>query len=300
MDTSGLRIAASFVQPPHDIVDDISDYLNAFEGLAKSENWPEIIERGERALIKAENLNRFHEKAKICAQLASTSFYQGKYSDARAYVNHCKDLSNDLKDHPLYLRALYLESAINRAEASKQILEKAQEELYQKAVQVGEEATRLFAYYNLNDRELKGKIYFNLGAAHADNPKGNLQLALECYVIARDCFQIINSSNDKIRESLKDDEVRTSFRIGKIYLLQRQYLLTQKIIDEARPRISNKRLAMHGDYLEAQVKFAINDFEDAKKIAERGISISKDIGAKEDQSRLEKLLLKINEKLIPL
>ena len=95
-----------------------------------------------------------------------------------------------------------------------------------------------------------------MGAAHADNPEGDLEKAAHCYATALDCFKSVNTV---------DDIIRTSIRLGKVYLFQKKYKLSQEIINEVRPQISSERLAMHTDYLEAQLQFALNDFLNAEK-----------------------------------
>lgn len=72
-------------------------YIN-FEILAKSEKWKEIISQGTIALETAKNTNRSHDEAKICAQLTSTAFYLGDYTQALIYARHCHELSEEFAD----------------------------------------------------------------------------------------------------------------------------------------------------------------------------------------------------------
>ena len=79
-----------------DAIDVIENYYINFEILAKSEKWKEIISQGAIALEAAKNANRPHDEAKICAQLTSTAFYLGDYTQALMYASHCHELSEEL------------------------------------------------------------------------------------------------------------------------------------------------------------------------------------------------------------
>lgn len=254
----------------------IETYFAHFELLAKSENWNEILAQGKAALETARKEHRLEDEAKICAQLTSTAFYKGDYPEALFYANRCHELAESFTDPSLFIRALYLESAVYRALAAKN-----GDYSYRQAVATAEEAASLYASKGVTNQNLQGKVYFNLGAAHADDPKGNLDKAGDCYSIALACFR----ESDAV-----DDLIRTSIRLGKVYLLQKKPTLCQQLLDEIRPQITSERLAMHADYLEAQLKFAIHDVEGAALVANRGLARAKALGAKEDELRLSSLL----------
>jgi tetratricopeptide (TPR) repeat protein len=266
-------------------VSKLAEFQNSFEVLAKNEKWEEILSLGSLAFEEAKKFGKIQEEAKICAQLTSTCFYQGNYPRALEYVHRCHQLSEELEPS-LFLRALYLESAIYRAFAGKSSDEANEQALYLRAVETGEKAVDLYLEKGIDNTSLKGKIYFNLGAGHADNPKGNLYKAIECYSMAIDCFR-------QSRQS--EDLVRTYIRLGKVRLLQSEYNMTQEIIDEIRPLISSKRIAMHLDYLEAQLRIALKDFYRAKLLVEEGLSKAEMLGANEDYFRFMKLKEIIHE-----
>lgn len=256
---------------------EIANFQDHFESLAKSEKWEEIITQGTAALNHARQQGRVQEEARICAQLTSTAFYQGNYDQALGYVRRCHEISEDFDDPSLFIRALYLESAIYRAHASKS----DDQEIYLQAVQTAEEAADIYVNKAVDNLGLEGKVYFNLGAAHADNPIGNLDKAADCYYKALDCFKSVAAT---------DDWIRSNIRLGKVLLLQKKYDASQKIIDEIRPLISNKRNAMHAGYLEAQLKVALNQISAAKHVAKKGLALAETLGAKEDQIRFRRLL----------
>ncbi len=269
---------SSYLKADEDI---IQTHFNNFEVLSKLEKWEDIISQGKLALTEARRERRFPEEAKICAQLTSTSFYQGNYSEALSYANRCHELAEEFSDPTLFIRALYLESAVHRALAGKGANEQDQQGSYQLAVEIAEESIQVYTKKTVDNPSLKGKVYFNLGAAHADNPKGNLEEASRCYIIALESFKDINAT---------EDFIRTSIRLGKVFLLKKEYVHSQKIIDEVRLKISTERLAMHADYLEAQLKLALKDFQSALRIAEVGLARAKSLGAREDEIRLISLM----------
>lgn len=271
--------------------DVIVNYFKNFEVLAKSENWEEIITQGLIALEAAKEAKRPSDEAKICAQLTSTSFYKGHYDQALVFATRCHELAEQFDDPSLFIRALYLESAIYRALAAKKGIDE-QQVTYARAVEICEEAAHIYSQKAVENINLKGKIYFNLGAAHADHPQGDLEKAENCYLTAMDCFQDIKTI---------DDRVRTTLRLGKVYLLRNDYALCQQMIKEARSLLSSEkskeRLSMHADYLEAQLKLATNELEEALKIVKKGLEKAKILGAEGDESRLSSLLEKIENAL---
>ncbi len=255
----------------------IETYFKNFESLAQSEQWKEILSQGIGALEAARKSDRPQDEAKICAQLTSTTFYLGDYDQALVYANRCHELSEKFEDPALFVRALYLESAVHRAFAR----ENGQQMSYIRAVQIAEEALLTYQRKGVDDNNLQGKVYFNLGAAHADNPEGDLAKAEIAYTKALQCYTAAHAT---------DDLIHTSIRLGKVYLLQKGYDLTEKMINEVRPQITTERLAMHVDYLEAQLKIAMNDTKGAIKIAKTGLIRAQALEAKEDESRLISLL----------
>ncbi|MBS0585656.1 MAG: hypothetical protein JSR76_05080 [Verrucomicrobia bacterium] len=264
----------------------IRAYFESFKTLSKAEKWAEILSQGSIAIEAAKNSNRESDEAKIAAQLASTSFYLGNYEEALLYARRSYRLAEKFDDPTLFMRALYLESAIYRALAPK---EDAEEQVtYARAVTIAEQAANTYSKMGVENNNLKGKIYFNLGAAHADNPKGSLEEAKSAYEIAIACFEIVGAV---------DDVIRTTIRLGKVHFLQKEYEECQQVINEIRPLIASERLAMQTDYLEAQLKFALHDFEEALKVATIGLERARALGAKQDEARLLSLLRKIETEI---
>jgi len=266
--------------------DIIEGFFKSLEISPNKGNWSELFLKGIRALEVSRKEGRIKDEAKICAQLASISFYQDNYDKALEYVKMCHDLSDEFVETDLFIQVLYLESAINRALARKCNDENLQQEYYLKAVKVAENAIKLYETNGVDSETLKGKIYFNLGAVYADNPRGSLDKAIQSYSEALRAFE---NANDI------ENQMKTQLRLGKVYLLQKSFEYTQKAIDKVRSLISNKRILINSDYLEAQLKLAINDFDEAIKIAEAGLEEARSLDLKEDEKRFTALLKNISK-----
>lgn len=206
----GVHYTAIEHKPPV-YVSEIAQFQFNFKTLKKNEDWNEIISQGTLALRAAKTYGKEQEEAQICAKLASTAFYQGDYLNALEYANRCHELSETFEDPSLFIRALYLESAVHRALANKKTDEIGQDESYSVAVKIAQQAALFYEMRAVNHPSLQGKIYFNLGAAHADNPRGDLNQALDCYSLALHSFKTANAV---------DDWIRTKVRLGKAYLIQ--------------------------------------------------------------------------------
>ncbi|MBM3191697.1 MAG: tetratricopeptide repeat protein [Chlamydiae bacterium] len=137
---------------------DTTSYCSA---VVKEPSWEEVLSSGAKALKHCQNPQ---EAAKLAAHLASTAFYLGNYALASTYARQVHELAEATADTALLLRSVYLESAIHRALGR-----------YEEAVATAEKALMIYEQHHLKEPLLLGKIYFNLGAAHADNPEGLLK-----------------------------------------------------------------------------------------------------------------------------
>lgn len=262
----------------------VNTYFRNFEGLAKAEQWNEILVQGKGALELAKVLNREQDEAKICAQLTSSSFYLGDYDQALKYAERCHELAKAFVDPSLFIRALYLESASYRALAQKNEDEQTQQTTFCRAVDIAENAITLYLGNKVNNLALYGKLHFNLGAAHADNPKGNLEKARECYLKAVACFSSMQAH---------EDVIRTNIRLAKVLHLQGNNIEALQVVEKLRPSITKERLAMHTDYLEAQILLALRKFTEALVVANSGMMKAKKLHAKEDEVRLGMLIARL-------
>lgn len=261
--------------------DIIQSYFENFGLLTEAEKWEELMDQGSIALEQAQKIGNLQYEARICAKLTLTAFYLGNYTQALKYANRCHELSENFDDPALFVRALYLESAIHRGLGEKTNPPQA---FYGCALQIAQEALQVYKERCANNKKLEGKVYFNLGAAHADNPEGDLAEAKACYFKAIECFKMEKSTEDLIR---------TLTRMGKIYLIEKKYDVVQKILKEVRPQITTERLSMHADYLEAQLRFALSEMDRAMEVAQMGLTRAKSLRAKRDIARFLSLLQNI-------
>lgn len=263
----------------------LQNYFQVFSVLCKSEDWNALVIQEERALFASRITKRVQDEAKISSNLTSTYFYLGNYSKAQIYSQRCRVLSKEFSDLKLYVRALYLESAVNRAIAGKANKTQKQQELYAKAVSIANEALEVYHLQKLDDQGLQGKIFFNMGAAHADNPTGDLIKASECYQKALDCFE----------NTCPDDFARTQNRLAKVLILQKKYTQAERIIASLRNSNLSQRLTMHTELLESQFKLELGQKEAAKNLAQKGLAIAKALNAQEDANRFISLIQKIDK-----
>jgi len=267
--------------------DPIGEYFKIEETLVKEEQWEEIIQKSKAPLAEAIKINRHSAAANIYFQRTSAFFKLGKYIEARENALCCDKLMQSIENPILVIQALYLKSAVYRALASKELEPKAKQEMFLQAVEIAESACQIYTEKSVENENLLGKVFFNLGAAHADNPHGDLQEAEHCYQNALKFFK--NSGSF-------EEEVRTNVRLGKIYLIKKDYSFLKELIHEARATILPDRLTMHIDYLEAQYLLAIGDCENGERVTKSGLSRAICLRAEEDQLRFNVLLQEIIER----
>ncbi|GAB4238562.1 MAG: hypothetical protein Tsb0021_18280 [Chlamydiales bacterium] len=264
-------------------------FSSQFEQLAKREDWGMIVRLGKEALSVA--LDK--DKARISAILASNAFYLGEYFEVKNYAYECITAADQCNDHILYVRGLYLCSAAERALGADIKEKENQRNHFQEAINLTHEALKLYDSFNLNEEALKGKIYFNLGAAHADDPEGDLLKALDSYKKAKLSFentlekkQFSKHADDSV---IRNDIVRTTIRIGTVQLHLEQWDELKELIAGQRKITHPLRTEMHLDYLEAKFLKAQKRFEEAKTVIFNGKEKALKLNAKKDLTRFELL-----------
>lgn len=234
-----------------------SEFYHSFDQ-KKSEQWPSLLEIGEKALEE-------HSDPKIHARLASLYFYLGKYEEMKKHIDACITESLDDESQELLIRSLYLLSAyhrINKNYASAQ-------HVIQKAL------TKARAY---NQPCLLAKVLFNAGAAEADDPKGDCELAQKYYEEALTYF-----SPDS------DDAHRVLIRLGRIYFLKKEFYKLNPLLSNLSQTNLSPRTCVHFYYLSAQVALAKGMIEEAEKWIEKGLHLAKKMDMTKDYERLESL-----------
>jgi len=239
-----------------------NEFSTQFDQL-KSQDWSLLCQLGEKALIE-EKLTDL-DMAQIHARLASSYFYLGEYDSMKTHIIACEKFALDLSSKQYLLRSLYLLSAYYRGK-----------ELFVEAQAAIEKALEL-----INDGVddcLKAKIYFNAGAAYADDPTCDPLQAISFYQKALTLF-----------EQASSDAYRTQIRLAKSWLLLSNYeeawtALTPLYQVDLEPRVS-----VHLLYVTAQLEMAQGNFDLALVRIEEALPLAKQLKMSRDIERLQQL-----------
>jgi len=232
-----------------------TSHFQNFPSLRAEERWEQIIVSGEETLPSATEV----EALQIHGQLASSYFYQGHFEKAKRHASLCYELACKLgngKEHGLYLL-----SAVARAEGNF----------------ADAKALALEALLS-SEGEMKAKVLFNLGAAEADDPHGNLESAQKSFREALDLFDCI------------EDRQRTAIRLGKVYLLQGKMAEAQNLLNQTISEIKSQRILMHAEYLLAQIEKALGHLKKARNVAQSALAKAEELGAAKDAERIRAFL----------
>lgn len=255
-------------------------FLRQYNVWNKAGKWQEIIELGNKLKPSVQNDNDFIE---ISLKLASTAYRLGEYSEGLSYIRPCT-LKVEKKPAK-QIELLYLESACYRGIAGLKDPKRDPKEYFGHAIDRITKARDLYVQHYMHDHKLQGKIYFNFGAAHADdNPDGNIKDALMYYTIAKASFE----------EAHADDEVlRVQIRIGKIHILNKNFADARALVRKLRQQPMDERAAMQVDYLECQINETAEDLPLALKAAQNGLARAKALRAARDEERFKEQLQKL-------
>ncbi|MBS0625319.1 MAG: hypothetical protein JSS32_04645 [Verrucomicrobia bacterium] len=236
-----------------------NDYFEAFPRLKKSEDWTAIVSLGQEAL--QENLSP-QEAMQIHGQLASTFFYQGNFQETENHAAKCLTFAFEAKDLEQEIHALYLLSAAARGQEN-----------------FG--AAKLFAAQALKKvgaGPLRAKVLFNLGAAEADDPAGDLEKAKVSFQEAIGLY------------TCPEDQSRTAIRLGKVYLLQGELKKARDLVLETLSNIESERVKSHAEFLLAQIEKAEGHREEALWFARMALSRAEKLSAQKDCERIAAFL----------
>lgn len=258
----------------------VEPYFNKIKELKENEAWKEIILAGELALSNNPEISS--KIATIHADLASTYFYLGEFQTGLLHSQICLDIGKQLKQPVVIVHGLYLLSAYLRAQASITANHKEKEVLFQAAREWVEQA---FAYSIEEECPfIYAKALFNKGAAYADDPSGNLDIAKECYQNAMEIF---------LKLEQHDDYSRTAIRLGKIYLLKDEHKpLNELFVQLEKYPIRQKTLAQLF-YLKSQYLLTKQDYKQAQSNLLQAIDIAKSLEMKIDLQRYTDLMNQI-------
>lgn len=245
-----------------------SEFFDQFD-LLKPQDWPTVCDLGEKAL--QDEFLSDPEKAQVHARLASSYFYLGDYESMIRHIQECRSIALDISSKKYLVRSLYLLSAYYRGNL-----------LFKEAKATISEAIGLIE----SDVEdcLKAKVFFNAGAAHADDPCGNLFQAIDYYQKA------IN-----LLDSTSNDAYRTQIRMAKCWLVLKNYKEAWETLFPLFQVNLELRTYIHLQYVSAQVNVAQGEWETALTQISHALKSAEKLQMKVDIERLIKLKKEIQK-----
>jgi len=233
-------------------------YFETFAQLREKEAWAEIAILGEESLRGNPSSE---EAARIHGHLASSYFYLGQFAPAERHARACYETACRLRNPDEQAHGLYLLSATARARGEFAV-----------AKAIAHLALPLAA------GETRAKALFNLGAAEAEDPQGDLAAAEAAYREAASLFEC------------GEDRARCNIRLGKIHLLRGDLSSARALIESTLSTIQNERIRMHATYLVAQIEKGEGNLERAKESGEKALAAAMRLGAKKDAERIRSFL----------
>lgn len=177
------------------------EFFQQLDTLKSQNNWKRIIELGKKVI----NLRGPEAKEAdlwIYLELASMSFYIGDYEAVKGFSIRAEELAQSRGNYEALVSSLYHHSAYTRALADKEEDKELQQKLFVQAVELGQKALSIVD--KSPDTMLKAKVYFNLGAAYADDPNGDIQKALENYQKAKVICEDQHEWDDYMRTAVRE------------------------------------------------------------------------------------------------
>jgi len=244
-----------------------SEFFDQFDHL-KSEEWSLVCSLGENAL-QDEALSAV-EMAQVHARLASSYFYLGDYESMKGHAHACQSIALDASSKQYLVRSLYLLSAYYRGNL-----------LFSDAKGVISEALEL-TESDIEDC-LKAKVFFNAGAAYADDPDGDPYQAIEYYQKAL-----------TLLDPISDDAYRTMIRMAKGWILLEKYEQAGETLSPLFQIDLEPRTSVHLQYVSAQINIAQNKRETALKQIDEALRCAEKLKMTVDIERLNKLKEELN------
>lgn len=261
----------------------LDTYFSKVEELRQEEDWRQMVLLGELALTDKDA--SFSDIAKIHAQIASCYFYLGEYDLCAEHANKCHLISEYLDEPNFLIRSLYLLSAHKRTLANLSQDPTEKRELFGEARSLINKAIKCFD--RCNCPLLRAKVLFNGGAAHSDDPNGDLKIAICWYKEAMEIFSSLGEKNDY---------ARTAIRLGKAYLLQDRINELSDLLNQIQPDLLPQKTKVHYKYLQAQYYAHLHENQKAASIILDALEIANRLGMKVDIQRLNALLEDVQDK----
>lgn len=266
-------------------LDVVELYFKELALLQKEEKWKEIITLGEKALQRCHDIGDIEKEFLIVDQLVSTYFRLGNFVKAKEEGEHLILLGEKLKKPEFMIDSLYKLSAGVRGIAGGELDPSLQAKTFNEARKLASKALEHLELYCRDNKALKARVLFNLGAAICDDPhqsiSGDFSVGISCYKEAIALFT-------ELKEI--DYLQRTYIRLGKAYLLEGNYNKTKEMIELACASSLERRTKMHLYFLEAQVLQKEGQYQEgiSKALLSKELAVSLD--AREDLQRFDHLL----------
>lgn len=242
-------------------------FFEQYAQLKKQENWRDIIELGNQALsIDLTDT----QKALVCNRLTSCYFYLGQYADALESSKIAFSNAKASGDIEQQARAIYLISAVYRAQKNKEESRKYIDTALK------------FTNKNISDFT-KAKIYFNAGALEQDLDN-NPEKASKSYSIAMSYFE--PGSDDYARTAIRN--IRCFLELGKISIA--------KLESERLTIDPNTKTFVHFLQLKSKIDIAQERYGEAYQRASQALEIAKAKDMTQEVERLKSLISDTFEK----
>ncbi|MDF2550583.1 MAG: hypothetical protein K0S07_1650 [Chlamydiales bacterium] len=267
-------------------------YFDQVTKWQKEDNWPPIIAHGEKALAEMDHYLQplqalIQKEIVIHADLSSIYFYQGQFEEALKQARKCFGLATINNDLSFELKGLYLMSANYRALAGKAENPKIAAKLYKKAISYCEDAVDLMDKSSASNF-FKSKVWFNMGSAQSEYPKGSLRKAKQAF----------EESIQLLRPTEHPDEIARSYiRLCRIAIKGKDYKEAERLLLKIEPLTRRERTLMQLESLKALYLFEMGRLDLAYQVAKKARERSDRLKARQNREQITKLLLMIDQKM---
>ncbi|MGI9276509.1 MAG: hypothetical protein ACR2PT_16895 [Endozoicomonas sp.] len=243
--------------------------------LKKHGCWSTHVDLGERALNTVVAKRRQPEELQLSLQLASSYFYLGNYRRCAELADAAGRIAKDSGLWPERVESLYLKSAVARVNGDKN------------AVALSEEALNYSERHLPDDRRLRAKILYNLGAALTDSEKPDL-------VMARTWLKEASRTYHQQHDDY--EIVRTGLRLARVEYLRKHYRQALKETLSVEKHLKEPRAKMLYHYQVAKIEHRLSHWSKAREEALQALALALSLEALKDRQRIEALLAVVRKR----
>jgi tetratricopeptide (TPR) repeat protein len=258
-----------------DQVDLVGWLIENSRTLKKEGCWQSHITLSKKGMEEADKQRRYREKTEIALQVSSSYFYLGDYKTSRILAEEAGSYAQKHEFRKETIESLYLRSGIARAEGRKE------------AVDLARQALTQLETHRPDDRYLRAKIYYNLGAAYSDGAEPNLSKARETLLKSNELYHTLNNHYEIVRSGL---------RLARVDYLKKDYIKALATIQSVEVYLETPRSSMLYHFAMAKILSRLKKWRQAKTEVLQALSLAGSLGASVDQKRAEQLLHAIEQK----